>query len=428
MRIGVVAALTALGVAGTAQAGTVKTLFTSTATVGRSVSGRIAPVTEGYLGAGVGVTLYAKPAARGGAWSASDIWFPSGLNGEGAYPVGGVAAAGTSFYVATSGGGDTACPNGCGTVNRLDRAGSGWTVTQLTRFHLDTIGYTPTGLPRVVNGRVYGVTRSATNDTPLPNSSEGPMGGTVYMLAPAAGGGMTASVLHHFDGASRDGVLPAGELAVKPGTRPTLYGTTFLGGRCGQGTVFSLRAPATTGGAWTYALLHEFGWNGTNCDYGDGSQPVAGVIFAQGMLYGSTRAATSTECGTVFSINTATGAYRKLATFGDNAADACSPQAPLRISATTGVISGTSALGGGTTGVACPRGCGTVFRLTPDGAGGYTKSVLYAFTGGTDGLAPRSSLAASGTALIGAAQHGGVVGDLAKNDYDTFGALVSVTP
>lgn len=37
-------------------------------------------------------------------------------------------------------------------------------------------------------------------------------------------------------------------------------------------------------------------------------------------------------------------------------------------------------------------GCGVVFKLTPTGQGPWTESVLYAFTGGTDGSVPQSNL------------------------------------
>ena len=84
--------------------------------------------------------------------------------------------------------------------------------------------------------------------------------------------------------------------------------------------------------------------------------------------------------------------------------DGAKPAAPLLIDA-SGSLYGTTVTGG--TSIACPGGCGTVFKLTP-GAHGYSESVLHDFRGGSDGAAAFGGLAidASG-ALYGTTAAGG---------------------
>jgi uncharacterized repeat protein (TIGR03803 family) len=57
-----------------------------------------------------------------------------------------------------------------------------------------------------------------------------------------------------------------------------------------------------------------------------------------------------------------------------------------------GNLYGTTQLGGGT--YRCPHGCGTVFELSPpaNGTGGWTETVLYRFSGQSDGAGPLGRL------------------------------------
>lgn len=72
-----------------------------------------------------------------------------------------------------------------------------------------------------------------------------------------------------------------------------------------------------------------------------------------------------------------------------------------------GTLYGTTSAGGGGT---CTGGCGTVFQLTPPAAtgGAWTETVLYRFTGGSDGATPWAGLILDGTGnLYGATLAGG---------------------
>jgi uncharacterized repeat protein (TIGR03803 family) len=104
-------------------------------------------------------------------------------------------------------------------------------------------------------------------------------------------------VLHSFNGT--DGEDPAAGLLDVSGT---LYGTTYLGGEhtCDGvtcGTVFRI----TTRGA--EKVLHSFAGGS------DGALPLAGLIKANGALYGATSlggggsGCSGNGCGTVFSMS-----------------------------------------------------------------------------------------------------------------------------
>ena len=64
------------------------------------------------------------------------------------------------------------------------------------------------------------------------------------------GAAQTLTTLYSFTGGS-DGEVPLGNLALAAGPNgPVLYGATFSGT---SNVVFSLTAPASPGGSWTYA-------------------------------------------------------------------------------------------------------------------------------------------------------------------------------
>jgi uncharacterized repeat protein (TIGR03803 family) len=91
--------------------------------------------------------------------------------------------------------------------------------------------------------------------------------------------------------------------------------------------------------------------------------------------------------------------------------DGSVPYAGL-IADNSGALYGTTQQGGS----GCPqdKGCGTVFKLTPSAKGqtAWTETVLYRFTGGSDGASPRAGLFADkqgvlyGTTNVGGGQSG----------------------
>jgi uncharacterized repeat protein (TIGR03803 family) len=198
------------------------------------------------------------------------------------------------------------------------------------------------------------------------------------------------TTIYSFTGGA-DGAYPTGGVTI--GGDGVLYGTTQGGGYAvcetyrGCGTVFSLTPPESEDGAWAQAVLYEFG-----APY-DGVLPWAGVIVApNGVLYGTTLYGGFNDSGTVFNLNPPAspgaawteGYYR----FKGGPLDGSSPYAGVIRNGET--IYGATQLGG-------TWGYGTVFSLNPSG-----ETVLYNFTGGSDGGLPTAGLAmGQGGALYG---------------------------
>ena len=112
-------------------------------------------------------------------------------------------------------------------------------------------------------------------------------------MPPAVRGGIwTKATLYSFSGGS-DGANPVAGLIFDTGGN--LYGTTSQGGSSDAGTVFKLTPPTAPGGAWTKTTLYSFA--GGN----DGADPIAGLIFDTGSLYGTTEYGGS-GYGTVFNL------------------------------------------------------------------------------------------------------------------------------
>lgn len=238
------------------------------------------------------------------------------------------------------------------------------------------------------NGALYGTTTGGGDE-----GCDGRGCGTVFSINPDTG---AETVLHDF-GAAGDGAVPyAGVISVKG----TLYGTTFDGGgSCSCGTVFSLDP-----GTGMETVLHSFG-TGT-----DGQEPVAGLTYLKGKLYGTARAGGTYGAGAIFSVDPATGKEKVLysfcAQFG--CPDGGDPETDLI--EVNGMLYGTTDAGGSVTycnNTDNPRGCGTVFSFDPETA---TETVLYAFCSQqncTDGQFPEGKLVDINGTLYGTTYLGG---------------------
>jgi uncharacterized repeat protein (TIGR03803 family) len=250
-------------------------------------------------------------------------------------------------------------------------------------------------------GNLYGTTSGGGNGAGCPESSNSC--GIVFEVA--ADG--TETVLHAFAGGCDGGGPLAGLLADKAGN---LYGTTSGGGDCkddsGFGTVFRLAPDGTE------TVLYAF--KGGK----DGFGPLGNLAMdKKGNLYGTTEfGGNLTECndngcGIVFAVEPS-GKKKTLHVF-QGGSDGEGPLAGL-IMDKTGNLYGTTDAGGG--GPNCDAGCGTVFKIAPDG----TESVLYSFQGGSDGELPRSGLIADGAGnLYGTTEAGG---------SQTLGTVFKVAP
>jgi uncharacterized repeat protein (TIGR03803 family) len=155
----------------------------------------------------------------------------------------------------------------------------------------------------------------------------------------------------------------------------------------------------------TETVLHSFAGKG-----GDGANPEAVLLLDQlGNLYGTTAAGGNIKCG-----GGGCGTVFKLAPDGTEAVlhvfrgghDGVLPILGSLIADQAGNLYGVTAQGGGN---GCnTAGCGIVFKLAPDG----TESILHAFVGGRhDGPAPQSNLIMDNSGnLYGTTLEGGGAG------------------
>jgi len=143
--------------------------------------------------------------------------------------------------------------------------------------------------------------------------------GTAFELSPNSNGVWTVTILYSFQGGSDGWVPSSGMIFDQAGN---LYGTTENGGTYGSGTAFELSPNG--GGGWTETLLYSFG-----SISGDGAEPQGLIFDKSGNLYGTTLTGGKSGCdhdGSAF--------------------------------------------------------CGTVFELSPNGAGGWTETIIYSFPPG----------------------------------------------
>jgi uncharacterized repeat protein (TIGR03803 family) len=256
-------------------------------------SGLISDTAGNLYGTGIGGGAYYYGAvfeltpAAGGTWTETVLHSFAHNGYDGTSPYGGLVfdSAGNLYGTTTEGG--AYGEYGWGTVYELSpAAGGGWTETVLHNFNDDgTDGTLPeAGLIVDASGNLYGTT-----------SEGGAFNfGTVFELSPAAGGGWTETVLHTFNQDGTDGVLPYCSLILD--ASGNLYGTTTAGGNFNKGTVFEL-APAA-GGGWTETVLYSF--HGVGRD-GSGPYGGL-VSDAAGNLYGTTQYGGIHSYGTVFEI------------------------------------------------------------------------------------------------------------------------------
>jgi uncharacterized repeat protein (TIGR03803 family) len=202
--------------------------------------------------------------------------------------------------------------------------------------------------------------------------------GTVFTISP---NGTGYQVLYSFKG-KEDGIGSAIALTNVGGT---LYGVTILGGKAGNGTVYSIDP------AGTFKTLYSFKGGS------DGAQPWAPMTNVRGTLYGTTTIGGANGKGTFFKISTG-GTEKVLYSFGSKAEDGSKPFSPL-IKLGPKFYS-TTAFGG----VGNVGGNGTIYSVTLGGK----EAVLYRFKDEGDGDCTFGCrLTSVGGVLYGTAKLGG---------------------
>jgi uncharacterized repeat protein (TIGR03803 family) len=233
--------------------------------------------------------------------------------------------------------------------------------------------------------------------------------GVVFRLSPQSGGGWTETVLYDFAGGTQDGETPHDAVAMDGAGN--LYGTTVEGGggKCkgGCGIVFEL-SPTSSGG-WTETVLHHF-TGGT-----DGAAPYSGLIFdTAGNLYGTASAGGVNGSGVIYELVPAAGSWDESVLYNFTGTPDGSAPFATPVFDSAGNLYGTT-YGGGA------AGKGTAYELTPQADGAWSETVLHSFHGGSDGsdlfepliLDPAGNL--YGAAETGGSANCGVAFKLSRN-------------
>jgi uncharacterized repeat protein (TIGR03803 family) len=334
-------------------------------------------------------TTYAGGSAPSGACSPAGIFWAAGCG-----VVFKLTPAGDeSVLYSFSGGADGGCPSAS---VLQDRSGDLYGTTDCGGYGAGVVfKLSPTGKEMVLHAFTLGL------DGGYPGSLVRGAAGQFY--GPAGGGGSLANglvfrinatgnehVISDFTGGT-DGGGPSSLLL----NGKDLSGVTRGGGANGSGTVFKL-----TTAAGKETVLYSF-CSQPNCTDGEG--PRASLIQdAAGNLYG-TAFGGAFGGGVVFKVDPS-GQETVLYNF-TGGADGSDPQPGLVMDA-SGNLYGTTFFGGNFTSSRCTfTGCGVVFEVSPSG----TETVLYTFTGETDGGYPQNTglISDSSGNLYGATFYGG---------------------
>ncbi|HEV3092512.1 MAG TPA: choice-of-anchor tandem repeat GloVer-containing protein [Candidatus Cybelea sp.] len=344
---------------------------------------------------------------------------------DGAEPTAPLINVGGTLYGTTQEGGN-GCSGGCGTVFSIRPSGS---EKVLHSFGGSGDGSKPVACLTDAAGVLYGTTQHASNGAGF---------GTVFRVST----GGSEHALHKFLGYPKDGSAPLAGLTELGGT---LYGTTFYGGASRKGTVYSITTSGTEKPIYSFAgspdgelpaaalvrvngtLYGTTEHGGYSKDDGtvfsisasgtenviyrfhgypkDGAHPVAGLVYFNGMLYGTTRDDGANGYGTVFSI-TPSGTESVIYSFPGSVYGAW-PIAGLTV--VNGILYGSATSGGS-------HEDGTIFSVTTSGKA----RVLHSFAGGTsDGEHPDGGLVYLGGKLYGTTAGAGA---------NNFGTVFSLTP
>lgn len=353
---------------------------------------------------------------------------------DGALPFGSVISdsAGNLYGAATEGG-----AFGVGVIFKLTPTASGpWQETILYHFTGVTDGSRPIALALDSAGNLYGIAQAggrATRGAPQCINSGC---GTIFRLSPGGPSGWTFNLLHAFtgvDGAQPQGItLDAnGDVFVATSSGPVNSGTvfemspshrglkgstlhafpfTFTGdGSFPSGPVVldaagNVYGVAQLGGAFGQGAIYKLAPGSTGQwtesliysfpqSGADGQDPIGGMVFdSAGNLYGATYNGGAATGGTVFALAPGSGGtWTESVIYSfTGGSDGAQPNAGPILDA-AGNLFGTTIRGGFTNSGLCDLGCGVAYQLTP-GSSGWSQSVLYSFLGGSDGLTPSASL------------------------------------
>jgi uncharacterized repeat protein (TIGR03803 family) len=264
------------------------------------------------------------------------------------------------------------------------------------------------------DGNLYGTTFFGGICPSLNGSNNINSCGTVFKLT-SNGETWTETILYRFTGGS-DGANP-NSIIINKGA---LYGTTSGGGNTNNGTIFELTPPLRGQTTWTEKVIYRF-CSQPSCIDG-GLPPTALIADSHGSFYGTTGSGGTGNrgfgFGTVFKLTPPPiGQTTWKETVLYRFAGGSDGSGPNGLIIHNNVLYGTTVQGGTGGG----SGLGTVFKLTPTNSQTtWTETVLYRFTGGSDGANPIAGPIAGNTgALYGTTEFGGSSG---------YGTIFKLTP
>jgi uncharacterized repeat protein (TIGR03803 family) len=344
------------------------------------------------------------PASPVGQWGETVLYnFTGGPDGANPYSAIAFDSYGTLYGTAYNGGASSA-----GVLFTLTPPGANqaqWTENVLYAFTGGADGAHPGGLAFDMAGAVYGVTASGAIDN----------NGTIFQVVLPAGSANLSSEsnLHSF-GSAGDGADPYGALVLD--NQGNAFGTTTAGGAYGFGAVFKLTPPSGRNTQWTETLLYSFTGGG------DGAAPQYGAldIDSNGNLYGATKQGGDYGKGVVFRLTPPRGGQggvwtqSVLHSFSGGANDGDTPYGGVIVD-NQGNLYGQSYKGGA-------YGAGVVYELSPPAQSqtAWTRSMLYHFTGGSDGSHPASDLTMD--------NHGALYGTTYQGGSSGLGVAFKLTP
>ena len=325
------------------------------------------------------VFMLRPPGKKGGSWSFSTIYaFPSS-SGEatGALTIHNGVVYGTATTEVFS-------------LRPTNKSKTAWKHTTLHHFK-------PTSGQAPYAGVVFGLDGALYGSTPQGGQHKA---GTIFRLS--GGDNTSYDLLYSFEASKQNGdqAGPFANLLIDPKTG-VIYGTTYSGGKYGQGTVFSLEQK---GGSWEHNVLHDFRgiYNGS----ADGSQPRGALTFgSDGAMYGTTESGDNGgfwNQGTIYRLAQSDGkwSYSILHEFIGGDEDGSEPKSGLTL-AKDGSFYGTTSGGG-------PNPYeGVVYRFDQPQKGKWDFSLLYHFRGGKDGAFPWAQPLIVNQGLFGTTLEGG---------------------
>ena len=309
-----------------------------------------------------------------------------GAPSDAAHPSGGVLVDADGALYATGYRGGS---NDKGSLFSLTPSGAGYAESVLySLYTIDGVGPADTPV-RDAAGNIY---FTAEAGGAVPNDCDDPPGcGSIFKMT-RSGGVYRRSGLYTFRD-SPDGAHPAAALPLGS----SVFVTTAIGGDHETGAVVRLAS----------ADLHVLDV-ASFAAATDGFAPESDLAAGDGnALYGTTRrggdgpCGNASGCGTIFAFVPGKDP-KELFRFPRGAAGGYDPRGGLVLEGRT--LYGTATLGGGA--AKCAEGCGVVYALKPAGSG-YRETVLHAFEGGDDGAGPSATLTQFDGYLYGTTTYGG---------------------